>query len=125
MVRTYYRDEEDNTSPRRDNGLAAWGLLIIPLFLLALGFGAFNMFTSKNREGAGKTVLGIGGSAPTSTVTPTRKPSVTATRTPTTTPKPTVTISGPTTEYGVGGSPGDDTVPNGAPNTGGGAMYEK
>ncbi|MEN9328401.1 MAG: hypothetical protein RI947_1209 [Candidatus Parcubacteria bacterium] len=136
MIRSY---SSDDSAYKRDNGLAAWGLLIIPLFLLVLGFGAFNLFTANSQKGSNQTanttpaqtLFGVGGAPPTGTPNPTRKPTVTLTPTKSRTPTPTGTLkdstTGPTTEYGIGGSPGNDTtsLPDGAPRTGGGGSYKR
>lgn len=122
----------DDSGYRKDNGIAAWGLLVIPLFLLLVGLGAYNLYTSSKTgqtksaqsDGSNGLQFGVGGSAPTATPTPSPSP----------TPRVTSTSSDADgdeddgQQVGVGGGPVTPTidysdspqVPAGAPQTGAG-----
>ena len=131
-MRTFYRDD---TNYRRNSGLAAWGLLIIPLFLLLLGLGAYNLFSNsstkqtnqaRTNSPTGKPLFGIGGAPPTATPQPSKTPTPSRKPTATVTPALKDSTQQNTIEYGIGGGPGDSQdLPSGAPRTGGGGSYER
>lgn len=128
----------DDSGYKRDNGLAAWGLLVIPLFLLLVGLGAYNLYTSSKTgqtsttqsNGQNGLQFGVGGSAPTATPRATRTPTPSLSPTPRSTSS-TEDASGTSgQQLGVGGGPTTPTptidysdspqVPAGAPQTGAG-----